>query len=325
MVCISETRLVTIHNVQPRHANPLGTLHGGVLMGWMATAAAMAASRFSRGPVVLGTIDDVFFLNPVRIGELVEVEARVVYRGASTMDVVVDVVSENPWLGGTRITTHATMAYVAVDESLRPRRIAASLEPCSGEEDELYGEAENRYIERKKQLRSVKPEPPTPIRGLPSMTSYRRVHPDDAYFGNWMSAASLLKTMDDLGGMLASRYARGVVVTGAVDRIVFHEPMYVGEILKLYAALTYVGRTSLEVSIGVEATNPLSGETRTTCTSYFTFVHLGSDGKPRPVPRFEPKLPDDLEAWRRAGERRRARLAKLRRVRERILGQGRRV
>ncbi len=325
MVCISETRLVTIHNVQPRHTNPLGTLHGGVLMGWMATTAAMAASRFSRGPVVLGTIDDVFFLNPVRMGELVEIETRVVYRGTSTMDVVVDVVSENPWLGERRVTTHATMAYIAVDEKLRPRRIAANLEPCNREEDELYSEAEERYIERKRQLRSVRPEPPKPVKGLPSMTSYRRVHPDDAYFGNWMSAASLLKTMDDVGGMLALRYARGVVVTGAVDRIVFHEPMYVGEILRLDAAVTYVGKTSLEVSISVEASNPLSGETRTTCTSYFTFVHLGSDGKPRPVPRFEPELPEDMEAWRMAEERRRARLEKLRRVRERILGRGYRI
>ena len=322
MTCISETRLVTLHSVQPRHTNPLGTLHGGVLMGWMTTTAAMAASRFSRGPVVLGTIDDVFFVNPVRVGELVEIESQVVYRGTSTMDLVVDVTSEDPKLGEKRVTTHATMAYIAVDDMLRPRRITASLESCTAEEDQLYREAEERYAERKRLLKGLKPEPPMRLKGLPTITTYRLVHPDDAYFGNWMSAASLLKTMDDVGGMLALTYARGVVVTGAVDRIVFHEPIYVGEILKLEAAVSYVGRTSIEVSISVEASNPARGAARTTCTSYFTFIHLGGDGRPRPVPSFKPKTPRDLEEWRRAEERRRARLERLKRFRERILSRG---
>jgi acyl-CoA hydrolase len=72
---IADTRFQMVQLVFPEHANPAGTLYGGRMMYWIATAGTLAASRFAHGLVVLGAMDDLDFLNPVHVGEIVTIDA----------------------------------------------------------------------------------------------------------------------------------------------------------------------------------------------------------------------------------------------------------
>ncbi len=85
----------------------------------------------------------------------------------------------------------------------------------------------------------------------------------------------------------------------------------------MHAALTYVGRSSIEVTLKVIARNEATGEARHTTTSYFTVVHVGIDGKPRPVPPLEPREQWQRELHAAAQQRRSLRLRLLREMRER--------
>lgn len=117
----------------------------------------------------------------------------------------------------------------------------------------------------------------------------------------------IMKMIDDAAGVVAIRHARGNVVTASIDRLDFHAPVYVGNLVVLKASCNYVGRTSMEVGVRVEAEDLRSGEVRHTASAYLTFVSLDEDGRPRVLEPLVLETEDDrrrCEAGRRRREER---------------------
>lgn len=110
------------------------------------------------------------------------------------------------------------------------------------------------------------------------------IEPGDANFLGKAFGGAILSKIDLCAYATSSRFAGTVCVTASIDRVDFHEPIEVGELITLEGAVTFVGRTSLEVTIEVYAENVFSGERRHTNTARVTVVAL-KDGKPQPVPR----------------------------------------
>jgi len=120
---VAATRVETAQAVLPQHTNAMGTLFGGVVMQWIDVAAAIAASRHAGGPVVTASMDRLHFLRPVRLEEFVIVRAEVSFAAHTSMEVEVEVLSENPWTGQRSATTHALLTFVALDEHGHPRQV----------------------------------------------------------------------------------------------------------------------------------------------------------------------------------------------------------
>jgi acyl-CoA hydrolase len=93
---VAASRVETAQAVLPGHTNGMGTLFGGVLMQWIDVAAAISAARHARGPVVTASMDRLHFLRPVRLEEFVIVRAEVSFTARTSLEVEVDVLSENP-------------------------------------------------------------------------------------------------------------------------------------------------------------------------------------------------------------------------------------
>jgi acyl-CoA hydrolase len=83
----------------------------------------------------------------------------------------------------------------------------------------------------------------------------------------------------------------------------FEEPIYVGNMITLTAELTYVGRTSMEVRVAVEAEDPLAGSTVFTNMAYLVFVAIDLQGRPRPVPPLVIETPEEKLRFEQAQER----------------------
>lgn len=113
----------------------------------------------------------------------------------------------------------------------------------------------------------------------------------------------LLRLVDNIAYACAARFSGGLCVTAAVDRVDFHEPIRVGELLNLTARINYAGRTSLEVEIDVHAEDITSGAVRHTNSCHFTMVHL-VDGKPSPVPKLVCRTREDKARYIQAKMRR---------------------
>jgi uncharacterized protein (TIGR00369 family) len=134
--------------------------------------------------------------------------------------------------------------------------------------------------------------------------------PTDANaYGN-VHGGVIMKLVDDAGAIVATRHSRSIVVTVAVDSMTFLSPIYVGNLVTLTAALGYVGRTSMEVEVLVEAENPLTGDRTHTNTAYLVYVALDGDGQPREVPPLIAESKDESQRIARGHERQKARLSR---------------
>ncbi len=129
--------------------NLLGTVHGGVVMKLVDDVAGVVAQRHSGGPAVTASMDEMAFLEPVRVGDLVHAEAQVNWSGTTSMEVGVRVLAE-PWdEAGVPPVPVATayLVFVAVDAEGRPREVPPVL-PETGEDRRRFGEAKIRRTSR---------------------------------------------------------------------------------------------------------------------------------------------------------------------------------
>ena len=109
--------------------------------------------------------------------------------------------------------------------------------------------------------------------------------------GGW-----IMKLVDEAGALACMRHAQKRVVTVAVDRMTFSQPIKIGDLVILEAEVSYVGRTSMEAEVKVFAENPVSGKKVSTNTAYLVYVALDSNGNPVEVPKL--KLDSDFERER---------------------------
>ena len=104
-------------------------------------------------------------------------------------------------------------------------------------------------------------------------------NPNGDIFGGW-----LLAQMDLAGGNLAVQRARGRCATVAVDGMVFHEPVFVGDEVSCYGALMKTGWSSMTILIEAWRRNLASGEVRKVTEAVFTYVAIGENRRPRALP-----------------------------------------
>jgi acyl-CoA thioesterase YciA len=109
----------------------------------------------------------------------------------------------------------------------------------------------------------------------------RDTNPHGTIFGG-----VILSYIDQAGAIEAHRHGASRVVTVAMDKVVFHAPAHVGDLLSLYGELRRVGRTSITVSVVVEAEHPGTGLTpRRITEAVITYVNVDESNRPAPIPR----------------------------------------
>ncbi len=118
----------------------------------------------------------------------------------------------------------------------------------------------------------------------------------------------ILSLVDRVGAVAATRHARQPCVTVSMDRVVFHEPIHLGELVTAKASVNFVGRTSMEVGVRVEAENMITGQRRHTNSCHVTYVAIDGNGRPVPVPKVTPETDAEMHRYERAEARRTRRL-----------------
>lgn len=131
---------------------------------------------------------------------------------------------------------------------------------------------------------------------------------DANVYGN-VHGGNIMRLADTAAGVVAIRHSERNCVTASVDRFDFHAPVYIGNLVTLFASLNRVGRTSMEVGVRVEAEDLRTGRKTHTNSCYFTMVALDGDGRPAAVPGLILETDEDRRrcdgATKRAVERRR--------------------
>ncbi len=136
----------------------------------------------------------------------------------------------------------------------------------------------------------------------------RIMMPMDANPSGNVYGGSILKYIDEIASIVSFRYTRTNVVTASVDRMDFLEPVKVGDVLILKAAINGTGHTSMEVGVRVEAETPRTGQIVHAGSCYATMVALDGNGRPTPVPAVAPGNDEERGWFEGARLRREARL-----------------
>lgn len=146
------------------------------------------------------------------------------------------------------------------------------------------------------------------------VTLNQQMMPSDANPLGHVHGGYVMKLVDEAGALAAMRHARRPVVTVVIDSISFLSPVRVGHVLTLHSAINWVGRTSIEARIRVEAENPVTGEITHTNSAYALYVALDDAGNPCPVPPLILETDDDRRRWQQAENRQQIRLQRSHRT-----------
>jgi acyl-CoA hydrolase len=141
---VSASRSEMTEIVLPAQTNPLGKLLGGQVMHLVDMVAAMAAHRHSNSYVVTASVDYIDFRNPVNLGEIVNLKSQVNRVFRTSMEVGVEVYSENAMTEERKHTTTAYVTFVAIDEHTRLPKMVAPLIVKTAEERRRFREAAKR-------------------------------------------------------------------------------------------------------------------------------------------------------------------------------------
>ena len=134
--------------VLPQHANVHGSVLGGTVLHWIDLAAAVVGNRHSRRPVVTAAIDEMAFLAPILVGQLALIHARITLVDRSSMEIRVEVESEDPLSGERRHTSTAFVTFVAIDPvTRRPTPVPPLILETDAERAE-HAQAKERRRER---------------------------------------------------------------------------------------------------------------------------------------------------------------------------------
>ncbi len=152
---VRDSTVEMVEMILPNDANPIGTASGGKILHLIDIAAAIAAMRHCRRQVVTASLDEVDFLHPVRVGDLVILRAAVNFVGRTSLEVGVKVISENPKSGERRHTASAYTTFVALDDLNHP----APVPPLLLETDEERRRNEQGRLRREHRVTTRKAHP----------------------------------------------------------------------------------------------------------------------------------------------------------------------
>src|SRR5213594_2288236 len=153
----SESATEMVQVVLPNDANPLGFILGGTVMHLIDIAGAIAGHRHTRSPLVTAAVDDLQFLHPIKVGDLIILKARVTCVFTTSLEVQVDVFSEETLTGRRKHTSRAFLTFVAIDREGARVKIAPLLVETDEEArvcDDARARRERRLTKKAESLKS---------------------------------------------------------------------------------------------------------------------------------------------------------------------------
>ena len=152
---VSESEVHSEIIVLPGDTKMFWDRYGGRLVEWMDNIGSITAFKHSRMKVVTGSIDNLFFLSPIKLGYIVHLHSFVTFTTKSTMEIEIDVSSENVNTGTTSTTTRAFFTYVALDDNGHAAEIP-QLIPETDAEKAKFNEGKIRSEQRLQLLKDIK-------------------------------------------------------------------------------------------------------------------------------------------------------------------------
>ena len=260
----------------PTDAGQSGSVSAGRVLEWIDKAGYAAAAGWSGTYAVTAYVGNVRFTRPVEVGELVEVSARVVHTGRTSMHVTVDVASGQPATRVLEPATRCLMVFVSVDEHGASTPVRELVPRTLGEE------LEQQWAARRSELRSEV-----------EAAMAEQVYSDAGTAPRVVMRFLAAPTDVNWGGRVLPRGVRlWPVFTGGVR---FYRPLRIGHVVEVEARLLHTGTTSMHIGVHVRSGDPTQGPDGMALTTFCRTVFVGIDEHRRalPCPTWTPVTDED--------------------------------
>lgn len=142
-----------------------------------------------------------------------------------------------------------------------------------------------------------------------SITISRIMLPEDANPLGIVHGGVIMKEIDNAALVTATRHTRKVCVTASIDRLDFHTPAFIGNLVTVKAAINMTGRTSMEIGARVETEDLIAGRKKHLASAYLTFVALDDNNRPIEIPQLEVETEEEKRRNTEARTRRKIRMS----------------
>lgn len=161
---VEESRVVMTQMIMPNDTNPLNNLMGGNLMRWIDIAGGICASKHCEEHTVTASVDHVSFTKAILVGDVITLKAQVTRAFTTSVEVYVEVTANDITGGNARMSNHAYLTFVALDEKSKKPTKVPPVRPVSTEEQKHFDGASRRRELRLILSRRMKPEDATEIK-----------------------------------------------------------------------------------------------------------------------------------------------------------------
>ncbi|MEL4358378.1 MULTISPECIES: acyl-CoA thioesterase [unclassified Luteococcus] len=279
----------------PMEGNEKGHVEGGTVLAWIDKAGYAEAVAWSGSYCVTAYVGNVRFSRPVLVGELVEVQARIVHTGRSSMHIVCTVSSGNPRTGELAVTCQCLIIFVATDGKGK----SVEVPPFNPESDweREQQEIAIRRVEGRKEIeedmaRQVYTDQTEALR----RTLRFLAKPTDVNWGGKVHGGIAMEWIDEAANLVAETWHQGPAIPVFAGGVRFYRPIHIGHLVEVEARLIHTGHSSMHVSVHVRSGDPMKNELETTTHCLMVLVALDETGtRKRHVRSWNPKLPEDLE------------------------------
>jgi len=259
------------------------TVAAGSVLEWIDKAAYACAVGWSASDTVTAYVGNVHFTRPIKPGNLVEVHARIIHTGRTSMHVLVTVETTDVRAREYSPATHCILVFVAVDDAGKPREVPTWI-PHSEVDRSLQQNAQAR-LEPRKRIQSIMRAAEYTEEGSTPRTVFRFLAaPADANWGGNAHGGTVMRWIDEAAFATAAAWSSETAVAVYSGGIHFYRPIHIGHIVEVDARLIHTGHRSMHISIRVHSgspRNPHDLQLTTACMSIF--VAIGADGHAEPV------------------------------------------
>ncbi|TFC32735.1 acyl-CoA thioesterase [Cryobacterium sp. TMT2-42-4] len=269
------------------------TVAAGSVLEWIDKAAYACAVGWSASDTVTAYVGNVHFTRPIEPGNLVEVHARIIHTGRTSMHVLVTVETTDVRAREYSPATHCILVFVAVDDAGKPQEVPSWV-PRSDVDRELQENATARLEPRQRIQTVMRSQEYTDDSTTPRTVFRFLADPADANWGGNAHGGTVMRWIDEAAFATAAAWSSVAAVAVYSGGIHFYRPIHIGHIVEVDARLIHTGKHSMHVSIRVRSGSPRTPHDlhlTTQCMSIF--VALGANGRAEPVEPLTLITPED--------------------------------
>jgi acyl-CoA hydrolase len=268
----------------PQDVTASGTVAAGSVLEWIDKAGYACAVGWSASYCVTAYVGNVHFTRPIQSGNLVEVHARIIHTGRSSMHVLVTVETTDVRERAYSRATDCIIVFVAVDDAGHPRDVPV-WQPRSDADRTLQGLAQSRVEPRKRIQAAMRTEEYSAAGTTPRTVFRFLAAPADANWGGKAHGGTVMRWIDEAAYACAASWSSESAVAVYSGGIHFYRPIQIGHIVEVDARLIHTGTRSMHISVHVRSGSPRTPhdlQLTTQCMSIF--VAPGPNGHAAPVP-----------------------------------------